>query len=211
MKRSLALFLALASVFDLSAVAQTPSAPASVNQAKPVKVAVILFQAALDQTYEGQRDYADLRKKFEPRQVQFKNLTDEIEGLTKQLQAQGATLTDSERAKRAKTIEDKKKQAQRYGEDSQNDFQREMQELYSGLASKVYDVLTSYAQQRGYTLVIDGTGNSQQAPVVLYANPSIDITKAVVDAYNAKSGIPAPPAQPAAAAPSPAAKPPAAR
>jgi outer membrane protein len=35
--------------------------------------------------------------------------------------------------------------------------------------------------------------------VVLWANPSVDITQQVVDAYNAKSGVPAPAAaQPAA-------------
>jgi outer membrane protein len=44
---------------------------------------------------------------------------------------------------------------------------------------------------------------SQQAPLVLYASPSTDITKAVLDAYNVKSGVPAPPpaSTPAAAKP----------
>jgi hypothetical protein len=46
---------------------------------------------------------------------------------------------------------------QRSAEDAQNDFQAEMQELYNGLASKVYDVLANYAQQQGYTLVFDVT------------------------------------------------------
>ena len=84
-----------------------------------------------------------------------------------------------------------------------------MQETYNGVASKVFDVLSSYAQQQGFTLVLDETSNQQQAPVVLYAGANTDITKAVIDAYNLKSGVPAPPAQPAAAAPKPAAKPPA--
>jgi outer membrane protein len=84
-----------------------------------------------------------------------------------------------------------------------------MQELYNGLAAKVYDVLANYAQQQGYTVVFDGTTSQQQAPVVLYANESTNITKQVIDAYNLKSGVPAPPAQPAATAPArPAAKPP---
>jgi outer membrane protein len=39
---------------------------------------------------------------------------------------------------------------------------------------------------------------------VLYASESTNITKQVIDAYNLKSGVPAPPAQPAAAAPAPA-------
>lgn len=202
MKRSLALVLALASGFVLNAAAQTATAPAA--PAGPARVAVIAFQAALAQTYEGQREFADLQKKFEPKRAQFKSMSDEIETLTKQLQAQSATLNDAQRASSARTIEEKKKKVQRFGEDAQNDFEQEMQQMYGGLASKVYDVLASYAQQQGYTLVVDRSESEQQAPVVLYASPSIDITKAVIDAYNLKSGVPAPPAQPAAAAPRPA-------
>ena len=149
----------------------------------------------------GSRNFADLQKKYEPKRAQLKTMADEIDGLEKQLQAQGDKLSDAERASRAKTIDDKKKQAQRFAEDAQNDLTQEMQEVYNGVASKVYDVLATYAQQQGFTLVVDGSTNQQQAPVVLYASPSTDITKAIIDAYNVKSGVPAPPPQPAATAP----------
>jgi|ERR1035438_1708711 outer membrane protein len=205
MKRSLALIVSLASGIVLSAAAQTSPTPAA--PAGPAKVAVIAFQAAVGQTNEFQRNFADLQKKYEPKRAQLKSQADEIDTLEKQLQAQADKLSDAERANKAKTIDDKKKQAQRFAEDAQNDLQGEMQEIYNGVASKVYDVLASYAQQQGYTLVVDGSTNQQQAPVVLYASPSTDITKAVIDAYNVKSGVPAPPAQPATAAPKPAVKP----
>jgi outer membrane protein len=202
MKRLFALIVILASGLALSAAAQTPVAPAAARQAK---VAVIFLQKALDQTNEGQRNYADLKKKYEPKRLQLDQLTNEIENLQKDLQAQGGTLTDAERAKRAKTIEDKKKHAQRFAEDTQNDFQQEMQQQYSTLAAKVYKVLVAYAQQQGYTLVLDG---SQQQSPLLYLNPATDITKAIVDAYNLQSNVPASPVKPAATAPKPAAKPP---
>ena len=205
MKRSIAFVITLASGIALSAAAQTSPAPAPAAPAGPAKIAVIAFQAAVGQTNGFQRNFADLQKKYEPKRNQLKTMADEIDGLEKQLQAQGDKLSDTERASRAKTIEDKKKQAQRFAEDAQNDLQGEMQEVYNTVGSKVYDVLSTYAQQQGYTLVVDGSGSQQQAPVVLYASPSTDITKAVIEAYNVKSGVPAPPAQPAAAAPKPAA------
>jgi outer membrane protein len=205
MKRSIAFVITLASGLALSAAAQTSPAPAPAAPAGPAKIAVIAFQAAVGQTNEFQRNFADLQKKYEPKRNQLKTMADEIDGLEKQLQAQGDKLSDTERASRAKTIEDKKKQAQRFAEDAQNDLQGEMQEVYNTVGSKVYDVLSTYAQQQGYTLVVDGSGTQQQAPVVLYASPSTDITKAVIEAYNVKSGVPAPPAQPATAAPKPAA------
>ena len=175
MKRSLALVVTLASGFVLSAAAQTLPAPAASAPAGPAKIAVIAFQVAVAQTNEGQRNFADLQKKYEPKRSQLKALSDEIDSLTKQLQAQGDKLSDAERASRAKTIDDKKKQLQRSAEDAQNDFQQEMQELYNGLASKVYDVLAGYAQQQGYTLVLDV---AQQQNPVLYASDSTNITKA---------------------------------
>ncbi|MGA2807688.1 MAG: OmpH family outer membrane protein [Terracidiphilus sp.] len=203
MKRQIALFLTLASGLALSAAAQTPQAAAT---AGPTKVAIIAFQAAVGQTNEFQRNFTDLQKKYEPKRQQLKTLSDEIDSLTKQLQAQGDKLTEGERASRAKAIEDKKKQAKRIGEDAQNDYQQEVQQVFGGVASKVGEVMVAYAQQNGYTLVLDGSENQQQAPLVLFANPATDITKAVIEAYNVKSGVPAPPAQPAAAAPKPASR-----
>jgi len=198
MKRSLALIAMLASGFIMSAAAQTPATAAP---AGPAKIAVIAFQVAVAQTNEGQRNFADLQKKYDPKRQQLKALSDEVDSLTKQLQAQGDKLSPTEQQARAKAIEDKKKQLDRSAEDAQNDFQAEMQELYNGLASKVYEVLANYAQQQGFTLVLDV---AQQQNPVLYANENTNITRQIIDAYNLKSGVPAPPAQPAAAAPAPA-------
>jgi outer membrane protein len=193
MKRSLALVLTLASGFALSAAAQTPAAPATAAPAGPAKIAVIAFQVAVAQTNEGQRNFADLQKKYDPKREALKKLSDDLDAMTKQLQADQAKLTPAEQQSRANTIDNKKKQLDRDAQDASNDFQQEMQDVYNSLASKVYDVLQSYAELHGFTLVLDV---SQQQTPVLYANNASNITKEVIDAYNVKSGIPAPPAQP---------------
>ncbi len=203
MKRISAVVAVLASGLALSAAAQTAatSAPASSAAAPataaapsgPPKVAVIEFQAAVTSTNEFQRDFGDLQKKFEPQRSQLKSLGDEVDSMTKQLQAQSDKLSDAERASKAKTIDDKKKQAQRIAEDAQNDYQQAMQETFGKVAGKVDELLNSYAKEQGYTLVVDATEQQQQAPTVLYWAPSSNITKTIVDAYNVKSGVPAPP------------------
>jgi len=191
----------LASGVALSAAAQTPAAPAAAP-AGPAKIAVVQFQLAVAQTNEGQRDFADLQKKYAPKESALKTLSDELDGLTKQLQTQGASMPEGERANKAKIIDDKKKQLDRDSEDARNDFQADIQEMYNGLASKVYDVMSTYAEQQGFTLVLD---ISQQATPVLFSANGTNITKQVIDAYNVKSGVPAPPPQPAGEAPRPAA------
>jgi len=208
MKLTLASTAILASCITLTAAAQapavsaaTPGAPAT--PAGPPKIAVIAFQEAVTQTNDFQRKFADLQKKYEPKREQLKTLSDEITTIQKDLQAQSASLSDAERAKRAKTLDDKQKALKRDAGDAQNDFQQDMQQTFAGVAEKFGQALSAYAQEHGYTVVLDG-GN-QQLPVVLYANASADITKAVIDDYNVKSGVPAPPAPAAAPASTPAA------
>jgi outer membrane protein len=201
MKRSLTFVCILASGFGATALAQAssstatmPSAPVPASAsapapAGPAKIAIIQFQQAVGATNEGQRAFAELRKKFEPKQTQLKAQSDEIDTLKKQLQAQGTTMSDTSRADLTRQIDDKTKSLQRSAEDAQNDFQTEMGETYQKLAEKVYQVVQTYATQSGYTLVLDAS--AQQSPV-LWANQGTDISQAVVEAYNTKSGIPAP-------------------
>jgi len=198
MKRSLVIAILLASGLTLGAAAQTPAAPAA--PAGPSKIAVIEFEAAVASTNEGERNFADLKKKYV-----LKSQSDEIDSLTKQLQAQGSTLSEAARASQARTIDEKKKKLDRDAEDLRTQGAQEANDMYNALASKVYDVLSDYAKSQGYTMVLNRT---QQQNPILIALPSIDISKAIIDAYNVKSGVPAQPnpvAAPAAAPKAPAA------
>jgi outer membrane protein len=188
-----------ASVFAQAAAGGAPPPTSAV--AGTSKIAVINFQAAVAQTNEGQRNFGELQKKFDPKRAQLKTQQDEIDSLKKQLQASGDKLSDAERQTRLKTIDEKEKAYQRSGEDASNDFQQEMQQTYQQLAEKVYGSLQAYAEQNGYTVVLDAAASQQQAPTVLWANKSTDITAAVIQAYNTKSGIPAPANVPSAPAP----------
>jgi outer membrane protein len=188
-----ALFFTLATV--VSATGQTTAVPPAQKSTGPAvgeaKVAVIAFQAAIGKTNEFQRDLADLQKKYEPRRAKLKTLSDEVDGLTKQLQDQGTQLSESERVSHARTLDEKKKELDRETQDAQGDFQNDLQQLISSVAEKVGTLMTDYAEKHGFTLVLDA--GDQQNAMVLYAVPSTDITQTIIDAYNQKSGVPAPP------------------
>ncbi len=196
MNRTLAIAVLAASSLTLGAVAQMPATRAASTPtapAGPTKIAVIAFQAAVAQTNEGQRAFADLQKKFEPKRDQLKTLNDQIESMKKQMQSQASTMSPAQTAATTKTIDEKTKQLQRDAQDAQSDFQQSVQDMYNSLASKVYDVLNTYAKAHAYTMVVDV---SQQQSPILWAADSTNITKQIVDAYNIKSGVPAPAAAP---------------
>jgi outer membrane protein len=69
-----------------------------------------------------------------------------------------------------------------------------MNEKFSGIAQKVAGVMTQYAQQNGYTLILDAGSQQQQQSPILWAAESTNISEAVLQAYNKQSGVPAQPA-----------------
>lgn len=226
MNRTLVLVSALgAGLLTAAATAQTApapataaSAPAAANtpppppQAVPAKIALIAFEQAVFATNEGQKAVQDVQKKYEPKRAQIESLGQEVESLKKQLQSAPATLSDEERATRLKNIDTKEKQLNRDAEDANNAYQADVQEAYGKVARKVSAVVQKYVSDNGYTLLLDVS--NQQSSNVMWAsqNPNTDVTLAVVNAYNASSGVAAPaPSAPSAGTPAPRPRTPATR
>ena len=193
----------LASSPSMLAQAAGPQAPAAAAaaiqpQAIPAKIALIAFEQAVFATNEGQKAIADVQKKYDPTRTKITAAEAEVESLQKQLQG-AANLTEEDRASRVRTIDAKQKQLQRDGEDASAAYQADLQEAYGKIAQKFNAVMQKYMSDNGYTLGMDVSANQQQSSV-LFAAPQTDVTRAVVDAYNVSSGVPAQPA----AGPSPA-------
>jgi Skp family chaperone for outer membrane proteins len=183
--RAMAFALALTLAASGKGLAQGASAaPATGN-----KVGIVNIQDAIANTNEGKKELDALQQRFSPKQSELKTQNDEVENLKKQLQTQSDKLSDDERTNRVKTIEVKQKNLQRNFEDAQNEFQQAEQEVVNRLGKKMLEVLEKYAKANGYSMVLDVS--SPQTPV-LYASPGANITKELVDAYNAEVPVGAP-------------------
>lgn len=189
------LTLTLVTVLAISAArAQAPAAaPSSAN-----KVGIVSIQDAIANTNEGKKELEALQQKFSPRQAALQSQNDDLENLKKQLQAQGDKLSDEERNNRVRAATEKQKTLQRNYEDFQGEVQAAEQEILNRLGKKMLDVLEKYAKDNGYAVVMDVS--NPQTPV-LYANPATNITKPLIEAYNAASPVAAPSPKPATSAP----------
>jgi outer membrane protein len=212
------LFVVPSLVLAATLGAQTPS-PTN-------KIAVIAIQQAIVATKDGQKAAAELGSKAEPKKKELEQKQSDINSLQDQLSKGQNTLSESTKNDIYKNIESKKKSLQRDFEDAQAEMDQEQQKILQQLGQRMLAVIERYARDNGYTLVVDVS--NPQTPV-LYAAPSIDITKDIIELYDksaaqltspakpassAKPGATAPgattPANPPAAAPTtPAPKPPA--
>ena len=194
---------ALALVLGVPAFAQSATAAPAAAPAPGAKVGIVNIQSAIVTSNEGQRDFEALQKKFDPKRQELEVLNKDIDELQKKFNTQADKLNDEARAELLKQIDAKKKQMQRNYEDANADIQAQQNEIANRIGQKLVEVLDKYAKDHDFSVVLDVSG--QQSPV-LWAASSVDITKPVIEAYNAQSGVPAP-AKSATAAPAPAAAP----
>jgi outer membrane protein len=168
------------------------------------RIATINMQQTIFASNEGRRDFEALNLKFEPKEAELKRLSEEIDGLKKQLDAQQSMLNDEARGKLAASIESKKRNLDRATQDAQEDFESQRRELVSKLLTKLAPIVQKYFNDNHYSLLLDTSQPWPQGLVVM-ASAATDITPQVLEAYNTVSGVPAPAPSNSAAKP---AKPP---
>lgn len=165
------------------------------------KIGVINIQEAIATTQEGRKAFADIQKKYQPRQQELQRQQQEINALQDQLQKQSATLSDEERMRLSRELEDKQKMFKRATEDANADFQGDNQDAVRRIGQKMVRLLNEYAQQSGFVLVIEA---AQVQPYFMARE--IDLTEEIIRRYDAANPVAG--ADAAAPAAPPATKPP---
>jgi len=188
------------------AAGQDPTASAQA----PDKIGVVSIQQAIAATGEGKQAIDQLQKKYEPKRQLLQRDQDAINALQDQLQKQSATLSDEERARLTRELDEKQRIFKREQEDDQADFQADQQETFNRIGQKMVRIINDYASKNGFALVIDPI--QVQMPVY-YIAKGTDITEPIVKLYDqanpvsAASAAPTPAAGAAKPAQKPAAKP----
>jgi outer membrane protein len=171
---------------------------AAIGAQAQMKVAVINIQSAIVSTKDGQKAAADLNAKTAPKKKELDQKQNDINALQDQLNKGQNTLSDAAKNEIYKNIEEKKKLLQRDVEDAQADLEQEQQKVLQQLGQKMLAVIERYARDNGYTMVVDVS--SPQTPV-LYASPTIDITKDIIELYDKSTAALNAPATKSTAAP----------
>ncbi len=151
------------------------------SQQVPNRVGAISLQKALAGTHEGQKAAQNMTSKVEPKQKEFSGRQQEIAQLEEQL-SKGVNLLNEERkAQLARDIDLKKKRLERDTQDAEESLRKEQQDVLQSLSQRLLAVLSKYAKNNGYSLVVEaGDPNSS----VLFSAPETDITEAVIALYD---------------------------
>ena len=183
-------------VLCIALLARASHSQVSASKPATQNIVTVSFNDVVLHTAEAQKALSALQAQFAPRQAQLQTLNNEVESLRKKIEGTNEKASDTEKATSADTLDRKEKQLQRQADDFRQDSQSESQQVFQRVAQKVFAFLQTYAQQHGYSAVIErGTDAS---PVVWYVANNMDITEQVTKAYDAQSGAVTPqaPAKP---------------
>lgn len=180
--------------FAIFAHTQTRPAPA------PTTVAIIDSAAFSDEKAGIGRVMVGMQQmeaKFTPLRAELRGMRDRLNTMRADIQNKRTVQDARTTAQQTEEADRLELQIKRKAEDAQSSYQKETAAVLEPLQKDIFTALTAYVQQKGITLVID----VNRVPVI-YAAPSMDITKDFIADYNRT--------HPAGAAPAaaPAAKPP---
>ena len=103
-----------------------------------------------------------------------------------QLQKGANTMSDDARRNLARDIQKAETELQRETEDARGEFSQEQGQLFNSVGQKMMAVIDKYAKERGFKIVMDIS--NPQGPV-LYAVNEVNITSAIISAYDAQHPV----------------------
>ncbi len=145
-------------------------------------VAILNVQEAISRTAEGQRLIRQLEEKYRPTQQRLESKQGEVARMQDQYQKGANTMSEQARRNLARDIQKAEVDLQRAMEDARGEFSQEQSQLFNDVGTKMMGIITSYSKGQGYQVVLDIS--NPQSPV-LYAVNEVNITNAIITAYDA--------------------------
>ncbi|HXR96671.1 MAG TPA: OmpH family outer membrane protein [Terriglobales bacterium] len=189
------------SILACAAFAQTTPAPATAPPATsptvtgPSKVGILNIQEAIETTGEGKKLEAALSARFAPKSAEIAAAQKEIATLQNQLNSGSNTMSDATKADLQRQIQTKQRDAQQVADNAQTDYQAAQADIMNTVGAKMMEILKKYAEEHGYTAIIDVSLPWPQSPV-LYFNPGTVVTSDIVKLYDAAHPVAATTAKP---------------
>lgn len=176
MRRFSVAFLALA-----LALVAGPAAMAAGN-----KVGTIDMQKVLAKSTAGQEVMQELKGFGTELQAKMNSRQDKLKKEQQELQKNAKIETQAQQKKAQDTFETHVQAYQQERQKAQQSFAQKRASLMVPLQAKLEDVVTAYAKQHGFDMIID-------SQAVIYNAPGLDVTDAIVKDFNkAQPHAPAP-------------------
>jgi len=145
------------------------------------KIAYVDIQKAVNESNAGKDAKKVITKEVEKFQRLIADKQKELQTLKESLEKQAPMLTPDARTTREKEYQNKLREFQRWGEDTQNEINQKRMEVERNISIGLLKVIQKVGADDGYTLILE-----KNESLVLFVSKTIDITDRVIKAYDAQ-------------------------
>jgi len=145
------------------------------------KIAYVDIQKAINECNAGKEAKKTISKDVEKFQHLIADKQKELQGMKESLEKQALMLTPDARANKEKEYQNKLREFQRWGEDSQNELNQKRMEMERNISVALVKVVQKIGTDEGYTLILE-----KNESIVLFASKAIDITDRAIKAFDAQ-------------------------
>jgi len=149
--------------------------------AADLKIAYIDIQRAINECNAGKEAKKAISKDVEKFQRLIADRQKELQTMKESLEKQALMLTPEARANKEKEYQNKVREFQRWGEDTQNEMNQKRVEMERTISTALVKVIQKLGADEGYTLILEKNEN-----IVLFASKTIDITDRAIKAFDAQ-------------------------
>src|SRR4030066_2321631 len=149
--------------------------------ATDLKIAYVDIQKAVNECNSGKDAKKAITKEVEKFQRLIVDRQKELQTMKESLEKQAPMLTPDARATREKDYQNKLREFQRWGGDSQNEINQKRMEMERNISIGLQKVIQKVGADEGYTFILEKNEN-----IVLYISKTIDITDRVIKAYEGR-------------------------
>jgi len=147
--------------------------------ATDLKIAYVDIQKAVNESNAGKDAKKAITKEVEKFQRLIADKQKELQTMKESLEKQAPMLTPDARATREKEYQNKLREFQRWGEDTQNEINQKRMEMERNISIGLLKVIQKVGADEGYTFILE-----KNETIVLFASKTIDITDRVIKAYD---------------------------
>lgn len=147
--------------------------------ASDLKLGIVDIQRAVNDCNAGKDAKKVIAKEIEKIQRLVAEKQKELQAMKESLEKQAPMLTPEARTTKEKDYQNKLREFQRWGEDSQNEINQKRMELERNISIGLQKVIQKVGADEAFTLILEKNEN-----IVLYNSKAFDITDRVIKAFD---------------------------
>jgi outer membrane protein len=152
-------------------------------QAQSTKIAVVDMQRALNETEDGRKAKAQLKKVFEERQKTLDKQQNDLKTMKESLEKQRDVLSREVLAKKFEEYQKAFSELQTTYMEFQRELQSKEGELTKEIIERMQRIMRRVGQTDGYSLIVERSEGG-----VVYVPINYDLTDVLIQRYNAGEG-----------------------